>query len=497
MPDRRQSTTRSIVRVAALAVAGCSLAGLALAHGPAAGAVGANAFDGTAAGYGFTTLIQNGSIPAGISPELDGPSAQAHLDSLGDSDAFAAAPYLGEDVTGLPGLASGLAGIPLPADPLYVSTSVGDPKKTANAGPISLTATSRAGHASSEAAVASGSTGATSNADVTVDPDQSVQAITTSVIRGLDIAGVVNVSAVDTSAEADRASDGTVTTHSTLTIGHITVPGLALSIPDCLPNSVPLPVGGVPTLPTLPAFCTSQVPGLKTFAGKTLTAPDLSFHDGTFSVNVFPEAGGPSQAIPIPADTVFTALAAAGVTATYQKPLALKDNAGKTDGVQGASLTFATTLPSPPPPISSELSGTTTITSTIGNVSAHVDYTVVPDVPDGVTVPVTTNPLPAGTGTTPVGTSPGSTAGAAGSTGGGAFTDPGTGAVTGAPTDGAIPQVAAPQGVGGAPPQPEALRTSNEHRLANIYPILVIAGLLAYAMTHVARTSGRRFRWIS
>lgn len=496
MPDRRGPRGRRLVRTTSLGVAGLSLLAFTVTRGAVATAAGANAFDGTAAGYGFTTLLENGSIPAGISPELDGPTAQAHLDSLGDSDAFSASPYLGEDVTGLPGLAGGLSGIPLPADPLFATTSLGDQPKTVNAGAITLRSTSQAGHATSTADTGTSSTGATSSADVSVDPDQSVRAIATAEVRGLDVGGVVRIAGVDARAETDRDPSGAITTSSSLDIGHISVPGLALSVPDCFPTSVPLPVAGLPTLPTMPAFCLSQVPGLAAFAGKSLSAPDLTFRDGTFSVIVFPQAGGPAQSIALPAASVLSALSAAGVTATYQRPVELKEASGRKNGVQGASLTFSTKLPSPPPPISSQISGPTTITTTIGNVSAHVDYTVVPDVLTTDAVPVGQAPLPT---TGPPAGVPGAGTGSPIDSSGAAFgattPDGGTVGATGSGA-GLAPQIAGSAPVTTAP-QAAALRSSDEHRLANIYPILVIAGLLAYAMTHVARSSGRRFRWIS
>ena len=82
------------------------------------------AFSGTASADGVRVSL---TIPSFLIIEnfVDGggPSAQASLDSLGTSRAFASLPYPGETAVALPGLVGTLTGKSIPAYPFYVSTS--------------------------------------------------------------------------------------------------------------------------------------------------------------------------------------------------------------------------------------------------------------------------------------------------------------------------------------------------------------------------------------
>ncbi|MFN2537892.1 MAG: hypothetical protein ABR549_07020 [Mycobacteriales bacterium] len=85
-------------------------------------------FTGSAAAYGIDSTVSNPSVPLGLVVQAAGPAAQATLSSLQQSDTFASFPYPGEGVAGLPGVVGGTAGVPLPAYPFIVATSLGEPR---------------------------------------------------------------------------------------------------------------------------------------------------------------------------------------------------------------------------------------------------------------------------------------------------------------------------------------------------------------------------------
>src|SRR5258707_540085 len=88
-------------------------------------------FDALANAYGVAPTITNPSLPLGLTIEGSGPVAQAHLNSIGNSDAFASTPYPGDTVAGLPGTAGAIFSVPIPAYPLIVTTQAGDAPKGA------------------------------------------------------------------------------------------------------------------------------------------------------------------------------------------------------------------------------------------------------------------------------------------------------------------------------------------------------------------------------
>jgi hypothetical protein len=74
-------------------------------------------------GVRFTWSVPN-FAPVDDIIDGGGPSAQARVDSLGVSTAFASAPFPGETFVSLPGLIAGFTGLPaLPAYPFYVRSS--------------------------------------------------------------------------------------------------------------------------------------------------------------------------------------------------------------------------------------------------------------------------------------------------------------------------------------------------------------------------------------
>lgn len=366
----RGRSTRPMATVLAAGVA----VGSVLLLGGGADAQELPPFDGTASGYAFVLQVANPeTIPLGITPEADGPTAQSRLSSIQQSDSFAAAPYFGEAITGIPGLAGSLVGVPLPPYPLIVSTGFGDAPAEKSFGAVSLQATSDLLASTAQAVAGDGAAGSSSRTRVAVAADQGVTAEAVTRVGGIELSGLLDIGSVRSVVTAVRDPAGTLKTSSTLTVVGVTVPALRLPVPDCTP-SLPVPVD-------LPTYCLSSVPLPGGLAGKVLVAPSLSFEDGTVTVTTAPQAGVGPVSFEVPLQDALDALAAAGVDATYSAPRSLTGQEGKVNGISGAVLTLTTRLPPPPPPVDQQVQGPTTATLILGRSTAQVDYSVVAELP--------------------------------------------------------------------------------------------------------------------
>lgn len=124
------------------------LAGTLLVLGSVRPAAGASAFSGTFAASSSAdglrvTLVQPGITLTKTLIDLGAPSAQASVNSLGESRAFASFPYPGDTVIATPGLLRGAGNLPAPAYPFYVgSDNPAVPKQEAGDGPYRLSAES-------------------------------------------------------------------------------------------------------------------------------------------------------------------------------------------------------------------------------------------------------------------------------------------------------------------------------------------------------------------
>jgi hypothetical protein len=348
-----------------VALAGLSGAGVAVADTPP--------FDGTASAYAFVAEVANPqAIPLGLSPEVDGPTAQSRLSSVQQSDSFAAAPYLGEAVTGLPGLAGSLFGVQLPAYPLIVSTSFGDEPAEKTFGGIALQARSELMTAESRAVGGNPSSGSSSNARVAAT-DSGVKATADARYDGLEVSGALSIGSVRATASASRDLTGALTTTSSLKVADLSVPGLRLPVPECTPKSVPVPLPGIPPLPELPEFCVAAVPVVGGAAGTVLESPRISLEGEQATVSLPSAAGVPPVSFQVPVKRVLDALALAGVQATYSAPRPLTGADGRRNGIAGAVLTLKTVLPEAPAPVNGQVPGETTLSMTFGRVAAQVD----------------------------------------------------------------------------------------------------------------------------
>ena len=489
----RSGIARRIAPLTAMTVAGSALvmAGLTIAGPTRAHADSSYTASGQA--DGFFLVIKNAAIPLVSAVEGGGPTAQATLDSLDQSNAFAAFPYPGDEETGVPGLAGSILGLPVPGYPAYVSTAYGQPAVTKDLTGINLQASSS--HTESRATATAGGAGVTkaeSKVTSALAGDGSVSTTASADVKGFDFGGVLTVSAMHSTATASRDATGKLTTDSHLSFGQISVPGLALAVPSTL-NLCPisqLPIAGIPPIPC-PSSVTSIAlpPGI---AGTTLTAPDIGFEDGTFTLSL-PQLG--NQKLALPADTALSAFKAAGIDVTYQKPQVLKN------GVIAGALIIHQSLPGSPVPVPNNpvlgTPGPTDITYTFGQSSATVDLTAFDTGIGGggsggiPTTGVPTTGTPGGT-TTPVdtGSLPGD--GGTGAVGGSLPGDLGTGTAT---PGGDVPPAVAGQPVGGT--QLTASREARTLDSSNIYLVLVGAALLALGGTQLIRIVGVRKLWAS
>jgi hypothetical protein len=327
-------------------------------------------FTGIASADGFDVTVSNPSIPLNLVVEGAGPTAQASLSSLQESDGFASFPYPGQDVVSLPGLLSGafLAGAPVPAYPLYTQTSYGDPATSANFPGISLTSQSQLSECHATAVVGTAGIGFTADAQVDQASDSSVTAVSSAKFNGIQLGPLLSLSGVVSTASEVLQPDGTFKSSSSLSIADISIPGLALTIPKSTPSSVgiPIPIPGLPQLPrpTLPVI---PIP----LGGTTLLAPQIGLDNGQFTLTL--PIGTGKQTFALPAQAIFDYLKVAGINITYEAAQTTPTS------VISPALTFSTVLPAPPP--NNYFNGPTPVNITIGLSKASIQGSVVPTPP--------------------------------------------------------------------------------------------------------------------
>ena len=478
---------RRLALVAVLATGPLALAavGPAVAHADDTIA----SFNAISSGFAFdATLANPQTIPLVSAVEAAGPAAQAHLSSLADSDAFASFPYPGQDVIGLPGLVNALFGVPVPAYPAYASTAFGDKPADKQLPGVTLHAESGESVAVANAvAGAASAANATSTARAQQDGD-GVSATSDAAVDGLNIGGVLRISGLQAHTEAARDTSGKLTTTSHLSFGQLTVPGLSLTIPSGTPAQIPLPVP-IPFLPQPPPI---NVPVLPIpLGGSTISAPDIGFEDGSFTVTL-PQPSGKPATFAVPAQAVLDSFKAAGIDIAYQAPKALVDSKGATDGIQGAGLTITFVAPEPPAPINSQVHGKTTVVLTLGRATAQVDLAPAPGFGEGgsngtVSMPSAPANIPSSTPTTD---GPVSGGGAGPALGLGTSTGDRPGDLSTGTTDaGSLPPaVAAP-----APATATTAALSAAHPLtdsADIYLLLVVGAGAAFGGLQIMRLLG-------
>ena len=225
-----------------------------IARVPAAlgGAPGRGAFSGTASADGIRVGL---AIPNFLIIEnfVDGggPSAQATLDSLGTSKAFASLPYPGETAVALPGLVGTLTGKSIPGYPFYVATtSPAAPDNHADQpayhlGSHSDASSSTASAQAGETTTTGIETGAFSTATVTAGSDGSVASESDTRI---DLAlGAIRLSGLESTASVLLGPDGKATHRSSLKVGTLSLGWITIGVTDqgLVLGALTLPLGGL------------------------------------------------------------------------------------------------------------------------------------------------------------------------------------------------------------------------------------------------------------
>jgi hypothetical protein len=251
------------------------------------------------------------------------PSAQAVVDSLGTSVAYAASPYPTDAALTFPGLAVSLGAPALPAYPLIAQSSHPTaPKATVEQGPVHLTAESaeRSSRGRAGTVPAGGGDGGTgfgrseADAGVVADPTGPVTSTAVSTVEAFSAGdGALRIGRVRSEATVVRDPDGEPKRHSALEVAQVTVAGQTVGFGE----------GGV----------------------------------------VFP--GGPAA---VPQNPLAEALAGAGVTVRYLAPSATPDGGGIVSAGIEVQVTRQVTGSAP-----------TTVSYVLGRSFAYVGDVTAPD----------------------------------------------------------------------------------------------------------------------
>ena len=454
----RATRQRALLCGAALALAGGTSFALATPASPDA------AFTLSASAQGVATEITNSSIPLITSVQLNTPTAQATLNSRGQATSYSAAPDPGQDVAELPATGSAelcaiLAGygakVPgcssiaplIPAYP-YAYAQTGDAPQDKSFAGAHLHAEARENASEGQTIFgASGVTSGTSTARTSTTADGSEDATADASVDAFQLTAAVKVSGIHASASIHRDSAGKLTTTSSFDIGHLTISGL-----------------------------------------------DIGYDDGTFVVL------GTQVPVPIPLQTVLSALKPLGVTATFLPPI--KTDTGITS--EGLSLSYAAPgapsglLPPIPVPLPIGVGVPTTptvVTFTLGRAAVDGSYHSIPGSDSTGLI---------GGPTTPPSVAPSAAPATSGSSSAPATTtdpgviDPGTPLTTEPSLDpGSAPAVAPPTGSSAPTLVAASPRAAVKSDATDIYLAFVVIALAVFCSATAIRFLGVRLSWTS
>lgn len=169
-------------------------------------------YEAVAVADGVRVLVNVPGAPVqDTAADAGSPTAQARLDGFGSSTAYAAAPFPGDVVLNVPGIASGAIDQDVPAYPLIAASShPTQPETSAGGGALSA----RSAATTSAANATSGP--ATSTAEVSRNGD-ALHASATALVEGFSV-GPLSLARVTATATAQRAPDGTVARSSKLEV---------------------------------------------------------------------------------------------------------------------------------------------------------------------------------------------------------------------------------------------------------------------------------------
>ncbi|HVU73428.1 MAG TPA: hypothetical protein VHE83_10755 [Mycobacteriales bacterium] len=254
-------------------------------------------FDAVASASGVDATVTPGNQALGVQAEAGALTAQAHLDALGASTAFASHPYPGQAVQGELGA----------NDPFYVYSSYPDHVHGAQSLPVSTLsassdATSSEATASGTPAIPGLAVGATSAASKVVHgADGSVSAVSDTDVQGIGVANVLTIADVHAHAEVKRDAAGKISRTATFTFGSAAVGGVPVAISSdgviLAGTTVPLPLPEQPVDQALSAAGVTihEIAGITTTDSATAPAlaitfvgdvPDVGHVDASFLLGV-------------------------------------------------------------------------------------------------------------------------------------------------------------------------------------------------------------------
>lgn len=228
------------------------------------------------------------------------PSTQATVDNLGNSQAYGSFLYPGETVLSGPGLLSGPLGQSLPGYPVIAASSDPSvPSSDASQGPLQMKASSTPTSSVASSSFASPQSGVgrlVATAKSEVNPGAgSMQAVSASEATGVDVAGVLRLSSVRSSAKAAFVNGAATTPSSSLEVGETSVAGVRVVLTPqglALPGqSVPLPDGSPVLAPLADAGVTveliepEKVPGGIRSGGVRVTTSQATPDGGSATVS--------------------------------------------------------------------------------------------------------------------------------------------------------------------------------------------------------------------
>lgn len=324
-------------------------------------------FDAYAQGIGIQASLTNQSLPLGLVIEGIGPEASSHVTSFGQSDAEASFPYTGTVVPGLFGLGPPLLlGLPGIDYPTQAATGAGQPPQDVEFPGISLHAESGVATNYADAVVGGGGDGAgggRSTSRIERNEAEEILASAQAAFTSLRLGNSLTLSNISSNVavKADSTT-GKLTRSSSFSIGRLSIPGLAITVPKQSPAQLALP-NPLPGLPQAPPVPLPPIP--LPLAGQTLPVTDLGFVDGTFTMTL-PGFGNTKFAVP--ASAVLDAFKGAGLDMAYQPAVETPT------GIQGGVFTVRYTFDQIPE--NQYFSGGVPVTYNIGQAVASVNLSV-------------------------------------------------------------------------------------------------------------------------
>lgn len=231
-----------------LSLGGVGVAGLAGVSAQTSPGPSLTSFDAAAGADGVRVGVFITGFPL-VNQVVDvgAPSAQAVLNGIGKSQAYAAMPYPGDDVLTLPGTVFPVLGLPSPPPyPLIASSDAStSPQAAVNQPGLSLSAKSDPGSSTATATAGGGAGVGSAESTATTKVDGSTGAVTAVSDCSADVVslqGVLRIGHVEAKAHAAQGIEGT-TLDSSFSAEGVSVAGVSVSVSD---KGIVLPGGSTP-----------------------------------------------------------------------------------------------------------------------------------------------------------------------------------------------------------------------------------------------------------